>query len=84
MPERRGMLVKNVTDAPLDIRMLSRKLTFEPGEELLVTAAEVRATARAYGTEPEVFPGLGHNMMLEPGWRAVAERIHSWLGERGY
>jgi hypothetical protein len=22
-------------------------------------------------------------MMLEPGWFAVAERIHNWLGERG-
>ncbi len=44
MPERRGMLVKNVTETTLDIRMLTRKLTFEPGEELLVTATEVRDT----------------------------------------
>lgn len=49
-----------------------------------VTAAEVRATARAYGTEPEFFPDMGHSMMLEPGWEAVAGRIHSWLGERGH
>jgi hypothetical protein len=26
---------------------------------------------------------MGHNMMVEPGWAAVAERIHSWLGGRG-
>jgi hypothetical protein len=44
------------------------------------TAAEVRATARAYGTEAEFFPDMGHDMMLEPGWDAVAERIHTWLG----
>lgn len=47
------------------------------------TRKEVRATARAYGTEAEFFPGMGHNMMLEPGWEAVAERIHNWLGARG-
>lgn len=47
------------------------------------TRKEVRATARAYGSEAEFFPGMGHNMMLEPGWEAVAERIHSWLGGRG-
>jgi pimeloyl-ACP methyl ester carboxylesterase len=41
-----------------------------------------RATARAYGTEAEFFPNMGHNMMLEPGWAAVAERIHTWLGTR--
>ena len=44
---------------------------------------EIPATARAYGTEAEIFPDMGHNMMLEPGWAAVAERIHGWLGTRG-
>jgi pimeloyl-ACP methyl ester carboxylesterase len=44
---------------------------------------EVLATARAYGTEAEIFPNMGHNMMLEPGWADVADRIHTWLGARG-
>lgn len=47
------------------------------------TCKEVRSTAHAYGSEAEFFPGMGHNMMLEPGWEAVAERIHTWLGSRG-
>jgi pimeloyl-ACP methyl ester carboxylesterase len=47
------------------------------------TCKEIRATARAYGTQAEFFPDMGHNMMLEPGWVAVAERIDSWLGARG-
>jgi len=46
-----------------------------------VSTRAVRATARAYRTEPEFFP-MGHNMMLEPGWTAVAERIHRWLQTR--
>jgi hypothetical protein len=25
---------------------------------------------------------MGHNMMLEPGWAAVAERIQTWLQAR--
>jgi pimeloyl-ACP methyl ester carboxylesterase len=44
---------------------------------------EVHATARAYRTEAEFFRHMGHDMMLEPGWGAVAERIHTWLGARG-
>ena len=44
------------------------------------TRAEVLATARAYHTEAEFFAGMGHDMMLEPGWSAVAERIDTWLG----
>jgi pimeloyl-ACP methyl ester carboxylesterase len=45
--------------------------------------ADVRATARAYRTEAEFFPGLGHDMMLEDGWPAVADRIHTWLNAQG-
>ena len=29
--------------------------------------------------EAEIFPDMGHDMMLEPGWQAVAERIDGWL-----
>jgi pimeloyl-ACP methyl ester carboxylesterase len=46
------------------------------------TQDEVRATAGAYHTEAEIFPNMGHDMMLEPGWAAVAERIHGWLETR--
>src|SRR3954468_10032991 len=44
---------------------------------------DVRRTAHAYHTEAELFPSMGHDMMLEPEWAAVAERIHRWLGMRG-
>jgi pimeloyl-ACP methyl ester carboxylesterase len=46
-----------------------------------VSVRNVRATARAYRTEPEFFP-MGHNMMLEPGWADVAGRIRGWLEAR--
>lgn len=52
-------------------------------EDGAVTNQEVRATARGYRTEPVFFPGMGHDMMLEPGWAAVAERIDSWLVAHG-
>jgi pimeloyl-ACP methyl ester carboxylesterase len=48
-----------------------------------VTPREVRATARSYRTQAEIFPNMGHDMMLEPGWAAVAERIDTWLSTRG-
>ena len=43
------------------------------------TPAEVRSTARAYNAEWEVFRGMAHDMMLEPGWEGVASRIIDWL-----
>lgn len=47
-----------------------------------VVNGHIRATARAYRVQAEFFAG-GHNMMLEPGWPDVAERIHSWLTSQG-
>lgn len=44
---------------------------------------EVHETARAYGTEAVIFPDIGHDMMLEPGWRDVAEHIDGWLVGQG-
>jgi pimeloyl-ACP methyl ester carboxylesterase len=44
---------------------------------------DVSALARLYQTDAEIFPDMGHVMMLEPGWQAVAERIDGWLGAQG-
>ncbi|MBE0683125.1 MAG: alpha/beta fold hydrolase [Anaerolineales bacterium] len=49
----------------------------------VVANGEVRATARAYNAQTEVFPNMAHDMMLEAGWKSVAEKILSWLNERG-
>lgn len=43
-----------------------------------ISAAEVAATASAYGAELSTFPG-SHDLMLEPGWERVAERIDSFI-----
>jgi pimeloyl-ACP methyl ester carboxylesterase len=44
----------------------------------------VRGTARRYGTEAVIFPGMAHDVMLEKDWRSVADRILQFLKERGY
>jgi pimeloyl-ACP methyl ester carboxylesterase len=63
--------------------MVSTPLLVLGGEDDgTVTNAEVSATARAYGTTAELFPRMGHNMMIEPGWADVADRICGWLADR--
>ncbi len=42
---------------------------------------EIEATAQAYHTRAEIFPNMAHDMMLEAGWQAVADRILTWLRE---
>lgn len=64
-------------------RVSTPVLVLGAAEDGMVTNAEVRATARAYRTEAEFFPDMGHNMMQEPAWARVAERIDAWLRGRG-
>jgi pimeloyl-ACP methyl ester carboxylesterase len=45
----------------------------------VVSARSVQATAKAYGTEPVLLDGVGHLSMLDPQWRAVADRTHAFL-----
>ncbi len=47
--------------------------------DAFVFRGALEATAKTYRTRPEIFPDMAHAMMLEPGWRAVAERICGWL-----
>jgi pimeloyl-ACP methyl ester carboxylesterase len=68
---------------PRPKRVTTPLLVLGAEEDTAHTRNEILATARAYCTKAEFFPDMGHNMMLEPGWPAVAERIDSWLGTRG-
>jgi pimeloyl-ACP methyl ester carboxylesterase len=63
-------------------RLTTPVLVLGAADDGLVTSAEVRATASAYRTDAEFFAGMGHNMMLEPDWAVVAERIAAWLATR--
>ncbi len=40
---------------------------------------EFRATARYYGCEARILPGMPYMMMLEPDWRQAHEDLLSWL-----
>jgi alpha-beta hydrolase superfamily lysophospholipase len=44
---------------------------------------ELQATATAYAGQAKIFPGMAHDMMLEPDWQAVADYMVTWLETRG-
>lgn len=52
-------------------------------EDAVIPRKGVHATARAYGTTAVFFPKMAHDVMLEEGWQAVADRILEYLKERG-
>jgi non-heme chloroperoxidase len=50
----------------------------------LIPASLVEMTARTYGIEAEIFPDMGHGLMLERDWETVARRIADWLAGIGH
>ncbi|GAA4960034.1 alpha-beta hydrolase superfamily lysophospholipase [Nonomuraea thailandensis] len=57
-------------------------------EDLLVPDSATRAVYKLYGDSTAVtalkqFPDRGHSLVLDSGWRAVADYVLRWLAERG-
>ncbi|RLC62921.1 MAG: alpha/beta hydrolase [Chloroflexi bacterium] len=68
---------------PRPKRVTTPMLVLGAADDALISPDEVEATARAYGTRAEVFPDMAHDMMLESGWQAVADRMLNWLEDQG-
>jgi len=49
----------------------------------LIPASLVEMTARTYNVPAEIFPGMGHGLMLERDWKKPARRILEWLESEG-
>ncbi len=45
----------------------------------LILPSLVEMTARSYGTEAEIFGGMGHGLMLERDWKLPAQSILNYL-----
>ena len=60
-------------------RVTAPVLVLGAEQDGMISRRQVRGTAQAYRTQARFFPGLGHNMMLEPGWRDVAQCVDDWL-----
>lgn len=74
----RAMLWDVSAHPPRPERVKTPMLVLGATYDWLIPRDSVEATAYAYHTEPMMFK-IAHNMMLEPGWQAVADHIMTWL-----
>ena len=61
---------------------LPETLVFGAERDVLISPALARTTAQLLGAQYRLLPGLGHAVMLEPGWRVAAQALDDWLGAR--
>jgi pimeloyl-ACP methyl ester carboxylesterase len=54
-------------------------LVLAAGNDALFPPGLAQSSARALNSEPVVFPGMAHAMMLEPRWQEAADAIIHWL-----
>jgi alpha-beta hydrolase superfamily lysophospholipase len=78
----RALLDMVALDLPRPAKVKAPLLILGAGLDNMLQPREIEATARVYHTHAQIMPGVGHDSMLEPGWRSVAERILAWLQER--
>jgi alpha-beta hydrolase superfamily lysophospholipase len=79
----RVVLDSTFLNLPRPARVQTPLLVLGAANDRVFNVGEIQSTARAYGTEAEIFPDMAHDMMLEPNWQAVADRIVGWLSQRG-
>lgn len=48
-------------------------------DDRIVSGAALARAARAYGGAPLLFPGMGHDLMLDERWREPIDAILDWL-----
>ena len=47
--------------------------------DALISPSAIKASAVAWNAEYTIFPGRGHDIMLDSGWQEVAEHIVQWI-----
>ncbi len=59
-------------------------LALGAADDTLFTISEVALTAQAYRAESSIFADMAHDVMLDPNWQAVADRMLAWFAEHGW
>ncbi len=82
-PESRRAARETVNRLPDARRVTAPILVLGAEDDRSRINGDASAVAAIYHADMETFPDMGHVMMLEPGWQAVAERIDNWLTAKG-
>jgi pimeloyl-ACP methyl ester carboxylesterase len=66
---------------PRPYKVKTPLLILGASEDIIIPPDFVESTAAAYNSKAQIFSNMGHAMMLDTGWKEVADQIRHWLGE---
>ena len=68
-----------VYNLPKPRRIKAPLLVIGAENDALIAPEKIEKTARALHADCRIFPAMAHDLMLERGWRAVADFMIEWL-----
>ena len=75
----RAFLDMVALDLPKPHKVKTPLLVLGAARDNMLSASEIRATARAYSAPYEIIPAVAHDSMIESRWQTVADQILGWL-----
>ncbi len=64
---------------PNSKKVNTKTLVIGGEDDFLFTPKQMTNTAKKYNTQPVMFEGMGHDIMLDKGWENVAGKVHQWI-----
>ena len=85
----RGLIARMGRESPLAQYQLTLPRRARPSkapvlvlgspDDRLMPLADVRQVAEHYGAELRLFPGMGHDLMLDAGWQEPLDALLDWV-----
>lgn len=74
--------LESLFNLPRPGKVSTPMLVLGADEDALVSKRAIEKTARAYNADLMFFPKMGHDLMLEDGWKAAADHMIGWLAAK--
>lgn len=79
----RAFLDMMIFSLPKPAKVKTPVLVLGGGKDSIFLPGQMHDMAKAYHTQPVMFPNMAHNLMLEEGWEEVATGMLNWLRQQG-
>lgn len=74
--------LETIWNLPKPEKIKTPMLVLGAASDALIEPAKIEKTARDFNADCKIFPRMAHDMMLESGWKNVADFMSEWLEKK--